>query len=183
MVFLFSAIQSNVSTYIMKVVNTPEYSLNPDPTGTKLSYNLQPTKYELHVGEKGDNLYKFVYQWVEGGRTFLTSPYNFKNMQTDGNIPCASSVDISRALTDRNPIQAIIKELDNLIGSGQNLKGSNFIWIMGSALRVAFTLHTKFYSHSLYWKEIDEKPEGDVQMTQDSAEQLILELVQVQQCS
>ena len=168
--------------YVMEVVKDSHISLAPDPTGTKLSYGLQRTRYILHAGFKPPNFGKFVYQWTQNGRTFLTSPYNLSSTRAGDTVPCAKPIDITDALHAPDPIAAIILELKQLNsisppipGVNHNLSGPDFQWIYTGNFGVNFTVNS---SSELYWQDVDGTT-GEVKLTNRLARSLQLKLVQI----
>ena len=168
--------------YVMKVVKDSQISLAPDPTGTKLSYGLQRTRYILHAGFKPPHFVKFVYQWTQNGRTFLTSPYYLSTTQPGASVPCTKPIDLTDSLHASDPIAAIILELQQLNsvsppipGTNHTLSGPDFQWIYTGGFGVKFSVSS---SSRLYWQDVDGTT-GEVKQTNRVARSLQLKLVQI----
>ena len=167
---------------IMQVAKEVRISLNPSPAGTKLSYGLFPTKFDLiHSGIKPPMSLKFVYQWTILGRTYITSP-NFTPTTIDGTtVPCAKPRDITDHLTESDPVAGIIHELERLYSvdtnsSDNSLAGSDFEWFFHGAYPIAFNVMSRT---NLYWEDVNGSS-GEVKFTKNEAIGVLLKLTRTQ---
>ncbi|KAI6646331.1 hypothetical protein LOD99_9283 [Oopsacas minuta] len=171
---------------VMQVLRIGTVRITPDPFGVYLAYGTPQTRYTLYRATNNANPFekKYLYQWETRRRTLVTSPFHEPIPTQGSRVPCATS-DITDALMDKHPIEAIVKVLgtikSNRMAINNGLDGPDFSWRQ-SGPDFNFTVSVPDYKS--LWEDINEsrlgaQPKPGIRLTGYENNKLRLKLVDV----